>query len=36
MSPYFVEKKSVKYSDYFEKKKKKRIQITYFSYRERV
>lgn len=35
MSPYFVEKKSVKYSDYFEKKKKK-IQITYFSYRERV
>lgn len=24
MSPYFVEKKSVKYSDYFEKKKKKK------------
>lgn len=23
MSPYFIEKKSVKYSDYFEKKKKK-------------
>lgn len=24
MSPYFIEKKSVKYSDYFEKKKKKK------------